>query len=689
MINLLERFKYLRQLIKTTFSILLYAGPFELTKRMFLWLRGERRYYRRPATTGSRRRQQLHSGRIEREMRRLQRYLFPKTSISYLIALVGNPSELEDKAYTLIKDLNDWALLHPEHEILLIPDGKIWAHIARGARLPVRVINGTEQATFMPGRLFNLGLRASTKPCIAFGLIGVDTVVWLTNADQLASHFKEDITGVVGQRGETELHQGKIASHRVRWLENGVPDPRYGLIENPSGWLEMLDLVPIHNSLLNREKLLAQGGFIEWLTYGFWWQACLHLARHGKFIEIDLKPPRSQFTIENYPLNCSLFPIDITARIVVTYSCAQDSASLLRDIPELHTYLEVSDGVPDSHPLRVTILGGPFEPHHNQIFFYNYFRLTEGKGILSWRVIDDEYAGPHDIEQADLLIYSRVRSDNGCKLLDYAKFLGIPVLYMLDDNWFTMGQDWQEYSDLIYPGSAFYENALYCIRHADAVVTYNRVIKTYLESQARYIFLQPMGINLSAFPARQVRSEGFVVGYAGSPRQENTAFQALAELARRYPSLKIFYFGWDIPQVLNQIPASQLLLLRGNFSFSDYARQLTELMPDIGLAPLGSSETDRSKNPTKYLDYTAARCAGVYSAVEPYTHYVEHGRTGWLTPGKTVEDWVVAVETLMMDRDLLEQIRAQAYEDVQKKYAVEALLPDFLDMLRRVHQRDY
>ena len=83
------------------------------------------------------------------------------------------------------------------------------------------------------------------------------------------------------------------------------------------------------------------------------------------------------------------------------------------------------------------------------------------------------------------------------------------------------------------------------------------------------------------------------------------------------------------------------------------------------------------------------RCAGIYSAVEPYTHFVEHGRTGWLTVGKTVEDWVGAVETLMGNRVLLEQIRAQAYEDVQKKYAVDVLLPDFLEMLRRVHQRDY
>jgi hypothetical protein len=41
--------------------------------------------------------------------------LFPKTGVGYLVALVGNLPELEDKAYTLIKDINEWAALHPEH----------------------------------------------------------------------------------------------------------------------------------------------------------------------------------------------------------------------------------------------------------------------------------------------------------------------------------------------------------------------------------------------------------------------------------------------------------------------------------------------------------------------------------------------------------------------------------------------
>jgi glycosyltransferase involved in cell wall biosynthesis len=684
-----ERIKYSRQLATTAISMLVHAGPLATAKQLIAWLRGNRRYYRPQARHVTAPQSRVHRGRMERLLRRFSQTVFPTTGITYLVPLVGSPAELEHQAFELIRKLNRWAADHPEHEIILIPDGKLWAHVAKGARSPVRVLTGTDEQTESPARLFNLGLQAATKPCVACGLIGVDADDWLVNSQRLAKSFTPDSVGVAGLRGEGELRRGAFTSHRVRWLDNGYPDPRYGLRESPSGWLEMLDLVPIHNSLLNRAKLIALGGFSEVAGQGFWWQACIALARQGRFTEVDLKPPKSRYTLENYPLQRPGLPIDTVARMAVRYYKPEAGAALYCDLPEVQPQGDdVGRATPP--PMRVTILSGPFEPHHNQIFFYNIFRRIEGQGILSWRVSDDEYATPHDIERADLVIYSRVRSDNGRKLLDYARHLSVPVLYMLDDNWFTMGQEWREYKDLIVAGKPFYDNALYCIQNADAVVTYSPVLKSYLEAHARHIFLQTMPVDLSVFPdVRADERRGFIIGYAGSPRQGDTALLALVELARRHADVTVFYFGWDTPEILREIPAAQLIVLQGTHSYADYARRLGELAPDIGFAPLEQTETDRSKNPTKYLDYAAVKCAGVYSAVAPYTAAVSHRETGWLTRGETVEDWVEAAEAMMADRTLLDKIRRQAYEDVAQTYEVGVVAHAFVSMLRQVHGRAF
>lgn len=678
-----ERIKRLRQLTRTAVLMLFNAGPLALAKQSLAWLRGQRRYYRPPEQVAKPPQSRLSMGRVELAFRRISQRISPKTGVSYLVALTGLPSELEHQAFALIRDLNRWAASAPQHEVILIPDGALWAHIARSAQPPVRVLEPTDDVIAMPGALFNRGARVATKPCIAFGLVGVNSLAWLLNAERLAASFAAGMTGVTGLRGESELRQGALSSHRVRWLDNGFPDPRYGLAESPSGWLEMLDLIPIHNCVLSREALLQVGGMSELSPNGFWWQACVALARRGRLTEVDLAPPKSRYTLETYPLGRPPLPVDTVARLAVRMHAPDDMQRLYADLPEL-------GGAPSpaEPPLRVTVLGGPFEPHHNQIFFYNVFQRIEGQGVLSWRAVDDEYATPYDIECADVVIYSRVRSDNGRKLLGYARHIGRPVLYMLDDNWFTMSREWPDYAGMIEPGTAFYENALACIRDADAVVTYSPVMREYLASHARQVFLQTMPIDLRAFPAPAVRRDsGLTIGYAGSPRQGDIAFRALVELARRYPELTVFYLGWGVPDVLREIPARQVKLLPGTHSYADYARQLAALAPDIGFAPLGRTEAERAKNPTKYLDYAAVKCAGVYSAVEPYTVAVRHGETGILTAGETVEDWVQAAETLMHDRALLNRIRAAAYADVRCTYEVDVVLPDVLAMLRQLAGR--
>lgn len=309
-------------------------------------------------------------------------------------------------------------------------------------------------------------------------------------------------------------------------------------------------------------------------------------------------------------------------------------------------------------------------------------------GLLSWRVIDDSFATEQDIDCADLVIYNRVRSENACRLMDYANAQGKPVLYMLDDNWFTIGKEWPDmYGELIRPGLPFYENALYNIRRSSAVLTFNHVLEEYLKPHAKRVIRISPNVNLRLFPkvTTPPQRDGLLIGFAGSPRREILAFEALTVIARRHQTAKIFYVGWGMPEVMSRIPQNQLIVKPYQFSYANYARELCLMQPDIGIAPLNTSIAEQSKIPTKYMEYAAMGCAGVYSEIVPYTLYVKHGETGILTPGKSVDQWVDAIEACMKP-DTLARIKAASYADVQNTLTTDVVMPSFLEAILSVYQ---
>ena len=120
---------------------------------------------------------------------------------------------------------------------------------------------------------------------------------------------------------------------------------------------------------------------------------------------------------------------------------------------------------------------------------------------------------------------------------------------------------------------------------------------------------------------------GLVAGYTGSLRYSDGAFRPWPPRrsgARRrsrpcfsaaYRRRQLQFFG-DRAVVLPFV------------GYEAYAAALGALQPDILIAPLDRSRTSMSKCPIKYLDYSIAGAAGVYSDMPPYAQTVVDGRDG-------------------------------------------------------------
>jgi glycosyltransferase involved in cell wall biosynthesis len=256
---------------------------------------------------------------------------------------------------------------------------------------------------------------------------------------------------------------------------------------------------------------------------------------------------------------------------------------------------------------------------------------------------------------------------------------------MIDDNWFSVGRDWpDQYSELFADDGPIMRNFLAGVQGADAVLTYNPLLVEDLQPYARKVVTLPNSVDIERFervPRGKARAE-FVIGYAGSPRFSDAAFEALAQVGRRR-NVQVALLGDLAPRQLALFQGIDVIR-RGFTDYENYLKTLRELRLDILVAPLDFSRTSRSKCPNKYLEITAAGGIGVYSKVEPYTWYVENDRNGVLVAdSEDPSAWRRAILSLM-DRRKLDRLQRAARADVLENYSSRKVAGLFADLISTV-----
>jgi Glycosyl transferases group 1 len=626
-------------------------------------------------------------------------------AVSAVVAVLGNYLDLYPEVDKLVSDIaQNYSGESSGIELIVVPHTDSWRMAlpfgnlsAQGVRIASPV--GVPE---LPALLFNHGAREAHGSFLAFAWPGVDFRSWLAWIER--------------RRREGVLTSGRAfsaarpsPSRSQRWSVTGATPSSYD-----GGWVEMFDYVPMAGSLISREYFCSEGGFSAspLLQRAFWWEFTARTTRTDSIAMLDSDSPACRWSGADYPLaNDVDLSSDLVARRVVRRSGAprelrqtcdwDDAAAFTEELPRdarLRVWKLLSRwradggegradpsgiGGQSADPLRIVVLGGMDEPAHNQLCFFNYFELLEGRRVLTWRVILDRAAQPVDVTKADLVIFSRTRSENASRLMDCCNRLGIPAVYMLDDNWFAVGKEWKEYAGIFRPGAKPYEEFLYCLTRADRVLTYNPILAEDLRPYSRNLELLPVNVKLSLFPTvprpprRRLR-----VGYVGSPRRMEAPFEALASLVKARDDFDVLVMGVNLPAALSPVSRKRLIHLKYVFGYPRYAAALCEAMPDILLAPVGSTRADASRCPNKYLEITAGGAVGVYSNLPPYTNYITDRENGLLA-GSEPDSWKAAIAFLLDDPAARAALLENAQNDVRTRFDTPVVLPRFLDFLMR------
>ncbi len=626
-----------------------------------------------------------------------------RPAITTIALIVGDAAILKAEAIRLLFELRYFVENRRDPDPIIVAiDGPEWRQVLPDDLLiaPWLTVMVLDTASDLPAALINRALVEVKTEWVSFCWPGTEVSTWYANKnDLLEAGIARNANIVAGYRGSGENRLQAVGS-----TESMLVHPDDGFSSDyPRAWLQMLDLVPMANAIVCTAFIRDLGGFTvnPLLQRHFWWDFTLRASaslagkddKGGKIEIVPLQPIPVQ-SWHRYQFVTKAVAPELTAnadqavRVMMTTASTQGvergafSDLLWANLPQtLRNKLAALRALNNGEGLRITVLGGVNEPAHNQLCFFNFFELVNDWGVLTWRSMLDEITHPTDLAQSDLVIFSRVKSANGAALMDFCVSKKIPTIYMLDDNWFWLGREWPEYEHLFTPGKPTFEHFIHCLKHAETVLTYNQHLAADLAPYARQLKILPTNVDLACFPRRlRLPSDAMTIGYVGSIRKNAQPFQALVEIARARPYVRLFVMSNTLPDELSTLPSDRVTFRPYQFNYAAYAATVCAAAPDVLIAPVGRTRFEASKCPNKYLEITACGAVGVYSHAPPYTDYVRENDNG-VFADDDIANWRSQIERLIDDHALRSEIAQRALNNVQAQFDTRAVLPAFLDML--------
>ena len=101
---------------------------------------------------------------------------------------------------------------------------------------------------------------------------------------------------------------------------------------------------------------------------------------------------------------------------------------------------------------------------------------------------------------------------------------------------------------------------------------------------------------------------------------------------------------------------------------------------DIGLMPLfPNQEWDIYKCGLKLIQYLAVGVPGIAAPVGVNSEIIDSNQNGYVA--QTTDEWVLALSTLIGDRQLRQQMGQRGRQTVEAKYSIQANYPILRDSL--------
>ncbi|HBY20919.1 MAG: hypothetical protein A2Y24_04490 [Clostridiales bacterium GWE2_32_10] len=574
-----------------------------------------------------------------------------KKNITYILPLIGDLEILKEELATTLEMLTD--IKNYIHLIVVIDNKNNEKHdfinLLKSCFSDVNII-ASDNETNLFSTLYNKALGKVTTDYVYLGIIGnvlsIQQIqsflsIYATNECKVF-YFERAILDVVYSYPYSALCYGWLLCHKI---------------------FELTDLIisiDIFKKIgyFDKSKILQK--YFDWDFY-------IKICRNYDFEGIPIPPNDSVYNFINYPYT-------------VDYKISKDISHryLLRKDSENREKIFMLDLSVNNKPCyKIAILQEGWGYVHSQLCFLNFLDMLYGTGFATYKVLFSFDASILDIEDSDLVIFVRCSHCNILNIISYCNNHNIKSLYMIDDNWIRIAKEWPKlYANMFIPRGDEYDVFLQALKACTAVLVYNKYLKKDIEPYANKVYTLPININLDFFPNYKQDNTDIIIGYAGTPRFNEEAFRALSEIGRENKNIRILLFGILKEDDMKYFEGIDIIRLP-YMSYINYCEEISKISPHILVAPLDNSIASMSKCANKYLEITAANSVGVYSDLYPYSEVIKDNYNGILVHTNTEDEWKERIYYLLNNKDIFDNIRKNAREDLEKKYTTKVVMKRF------------
>lgn len=316
-------------------------------------------------------------------------------------------------------------------------------------------------------------------------------------------------------------------------------------------------------------------------------------------------------------------------------------------------------------------------------------KLSKQKQI-KFKVLLSRTCRKSQLKNADVVIFCRNTEPHDLKLLYWSKELNKKIIYEIDDNFFEIS--------LNTPLGKYHRDPsrIYVLRRfielADIVHVYSNpmfeIANKYSSSVLLINSYFDFDLIQNIVQKKHIKNKlkiAYATSRGSNDELRNTFEKAIVEILKKYNEKVELYLWGDIPSNLKLYKNVKKFPFQRDYN--QFIKSFYEFGFDIGLAPLKNDLFHRSKTNNKFREYGACLVAGIYSNVDVYSDCIENGVTGLIVEN-TQEEWFNAMELLITNHSLREDIKKNAHVKVRNDYSFENCINQWKKTLLRVTESE-
>lgn len=289
-----------------------------------------------------------------------------------------------------------------------------------------------------------------------------------------------------------------------------------------------------------------------------------------------------------------------------------------------------------------------------------------------------------DLTWCDIVFSVRSTSEFEWRMARMAKKMGKLCILFLDDDFLSLGNDYGKYGLGYRPAKK--ECLLRTLKETECLLAVNKELAEkyvrYTKNQRYFLLDTPYyeedRVDFTEYRIKDDRKIKIVFYVNDGTTQMFELFlrPIIPLLAEKYGKIISLYFLAIHPDLTRFEDKIEIHYVP-HMKYEDFHRYLREQEFDIGLAPLNFEGFSRYKYYNKYIEYTQAGIAGIYTDCPLYRQVVTNGANGILC-NNTSEEWMKAVETLVLHSDIRKTIAQNAQDYIATNFAVDEVANRFV-----------